>query len=240
MKRGVCMINFNKLTTTWKNSPEKVVRIVAFGSSNTELCWHSDGCNNWVDYLNMNLRTHIGRNVCVINQGICGQHTRDLLLRIDRDVFSFSPDLVIITIGGNDALWGFTDEEYYTNLKSICTQCMDRGIGPILQTYYCPTYFEGIDGFQDIFERFVGINRTLSNELDIPLMDQYRYFEPFYRSDPQGYKEVMRDWLHVNPLGNMIMGMNFSRLFELPDFTEPSTRIEKLHSTMAAMDGLYE
>ena len=61
------------------------------------------------------------------------------------------------------------------------------------------------------------INRNLSNKTKIPLIDQYKYFSPFYENDPNTYSDLMLDGLHVNPLGNAIMGIIASRSFSLPD-----------------------
>lgn len=201
----------------WKEQQEKSFRIVAFGSSNTELSWHSEGRHNWVDWLYINIRGNLGRHITVVNQGISGETSEDLLKRMERDVFSLSPQAVIITVGGNDAARGFTYRQYYDNLKEICTRLIDKKIQPILQTYYCPYYDECSTGYRDIFESFAEVNRNLAGELDIPLIDQYAYFEPFYEKDKAGYKELMRDGLHVNPLGNMIMGIIVSKHFGLPE-----------------------
>ena len=92
------MEKLREICVQWKNQPERSTRLIAFGSSNTELGWHSEGHHNWVDWLNLCLRRSLGSHVSLINQGIGGETGTDLLDRIDRDVFSFSPELVIVTI----------------------------------------------------------------------------------------------------------------------------------------------
>ena len=67
------------------------------------------------------------------------------------------------------------------------------------------------------FPQFVEVNRNLSTKMNIPLIDQYEYFSPFYKNDPENYTKIMLDGLHVNPIGNAIMGIIASRLFSLPD-----------------------
>ena len=64
---------------------------------------------------------------------------------------------------------------------------------------------------------FVEVNRNLSTKMKIPLIDQYEYFSPFYKNDPENYTKIMLDGLHVNPIGNAIMGIIATRLFSLPD-----------------------
>jgi hypothetical protein len=64
-------------------------------------------------------------------------------------------------------------------------------------------------------------NRVLAKEMDLLLVDQYKHFEPFYRNHPDQYGQMMRDWIHVNHLGNLVMGMHISSEFQLPDLPIP-------------------
>jgi lysophospholipase L1-like esterase len=210
-----------KIFKGWKDSQDESFRVVAFGSSNTELSWWSNGRHNWVDWLYINFRANIGRNVTVINQGISGDTTQQLLDRINRDVLSFQPSMVIITIGGNDASKGISLSQYIENLQYICSIIQENNSLPVLQTYYCPVYNEGTEGFEELFEDFVQANRDISKKLSLPLIDQYAKFEPFYRKNKEDYKKIMRDWIHVNYLGNFIMGLNASKALGLPELEIP-------------------
>ena len=205
-----------RLIEKWKESPQQPRRVIAFGSSNTELHWHSLGGFNWFSWLSSAMREWIGRHITTINSGIGGETTEDLIKRIDRDVNSFNPDLVIITIGGNDTWKDLTIEEYEENLSKIITQLKEKNCLPVLQTYYCLLY-DKMDKIFLRFPKFVEVNRKLSLKLKIPLLDQYRYFSPFYENEPKKYSKIMLDGLHVNPIGNALMGIIASRLFSLPD-----------------------
>ncbi len=204
------------IVNKWKLNPQKPIRVVAFGSSNTELHWHSMGYFNWFSWLSSAMREWIGRHVTTINSGIGGETSKDLLNRIDRDVISFNPDLVILTIGGNDTWKNLTIQEYEYNLTQIIEQIKDINGLPVLQTYYCLLY-DKMDKVFQRFPQFVEVNRNLSTKMNIPLIDQYEYFSPFYNNDPENYTKIMLDGLHVNPIGNAIMGIIASRLFSLPD-----------------------
>jgi len=39
------------LIENWKDNPQKSIRIIVFGSNNTELHWHSLGHLNWFSWL---------------------------------------------------------------------------------------------------------------------------------------------------------------------------------------------
>jgi lysophospholipase L1-like esterase len=205
-----------ELIDTWKNNPQRPIRVIAFGSSNTELHWHSMGHFNWFSWLSSAIREWVGRHITTINSGIGGETSKDLLKRIDRDVLSFNPNLVIITIGGNDTWKELTFEEYREFLTITIEKVKEVNAIPVLQTYYCLLYHSMDEVFQR-FPRIVEINRNLSKEMHIPLIDQYKYFSPFYENNPKKYTKIMLDGLHVNPLGNALMGIISSRIFSLPD-----------------------
>ena len=55
----------------------------------------------------------------VVNSGISGNTTEDLINRIDRDLYNYNPSTVIIQIGTNDIRASIKDEEIINNLKTI-------------------------------------------------------------------------------------------------------------------------
>ncbi|MHA1543265.1 MAG: SGNH/GDSL hydrolase family protein [Candidatus Hodarchaeales archaeon] len=204
------------LTGSWKKNLNKPIRIIAFGSSNTELHWHSLGHFNWFSWLAASFREWIGRHLTTINQGINGETVFDLLQRIDRDVINFKPDITFITIGGNDANSGMALDDYRASLEKIIDKLYEIECLPVLQTYYCPVYEEMSETFQK-FPEYMEIKRTISTERKIPLIDQYEYFSALYENEKETYSELMLDGLHVKPTGNAIMGLIACRSCFLPD-----------------------
>ncbi|MFX0010357.1 MAG: SGNH/GDSL hydrolase family protein [Candidatus Hermodarchaeota archaeon] len=200
----------------WKRGPTKSRLVIAFGSSNTELHWHSLGYFNWFSWVTASIREWVGRHITTINQGINGETVKDLLKRIDSDVISYKPDITFITIGGNDANTGMSLDDYKATLEEIIEKLNKIQCIPILQTYYCPIYEEMSETFQN-FPEFMEIKRTLSFETGILLIDQYKYFSSLYLNEKSTYSEIMLDGLHVNPIGNAIMGLIACRLCNLPD-----------------------
>ena len=55
----------------------------------------------------------------VINSGIPGDTTATALQRLERDVLSQSPRIVLITLGGNDLMHGVDRKVAFKNLKEI-------------------------------------------------------------------------------------------------------------------------
>jgi len=210
-----------KIIEDMKSNHARAYKIVALGSSNTELSWHSGGRHNWVDWLNISLRTHIGKHINTVNQGICGERTDQMIERLDRDVFSYSPDIVIVTSGGNDIAQGYSIEHYSKSIQEIIDRLRDRGIVPVLQTYYCPIFSETPEGFEKAFLEFVKENRSVATQNNLTLIDQFETFEPLYRQSEEEYKKIMTDAMHVNYLGNLIMGKIANKTFGMPDFDAP-------------------
>jgi len=55
----------------------------------------------------------------VINAGVSGDTTRDALARLEKDVLSKNPSLVIVALGANDYFQGLPKQETMANLRKI-------------------------------------------------------------------------------------------------------------------------
>lgn len=93
--------NKNKLDNT-KTQDEN---IVFFGDSITE---------------GYNVKEFFDENK-VVNSGISGNTTQDLIDRIETDLYDYNPSKVIILIGTNDIRANISDEEIIDNIKEIIT-----------------------------------------------------------------------------------------------------------------------
>ena len=63
----------------------------------------------------------------VINAGVDGDETEDVLKRLDQDVLSKNPGLVILLLGGNDYLDQVPLSESFKNLDQIIQRIQDAG-----------------------------------------------------------------------------------------------------------------
>jgi acyl-CoA thioesterase-1 len=95
-----------------------------------------------------------GHSVRVLNAGVSGDTTAGGLNRLDW-ILRQAPDILVVELGGNDALRGQPLENIEANLREIVRRARSRGarillLGMDLPTNYGPDYSLG---FADIYRR---------------------------------------------------------------------------------------
>ncbi len=121
-----------------KNARPTGQSIICFGDSLT----YGTGASQGMDYPSQ-LSRLIGRPV--INAGIPGDTTATALARLDRDVLSLSPRIVLITLGGNDMKNRQDRDRAFRNLKTIITSIQDRGALVIIGGLDIPIWGRGFE-----------------------------------------------------------------------------------------------
>ena len=219
----------------WGAHPEEGVRVVCFGSSNTAMLWHSEGWHNWCGWLECCLRGWLGGHIHVVNAGISGDTSGDLLNRFGRDVAPHVPSAVIVTIGGNDAARAGR-AEYRGNLERLIALIREQRAMPVLQTYYAMLHKECDPKMGENLAPYMETCVDTASSRGVPCIDQFSWFEPWYRADPVGYRQIMRDPAHLNPMGNCLMGILCARSFALPDPLLPKDMEERAAGLLAEME----
>jgi lysophospholipase L1-like esterase len=107
-----------------KNFPPRGTKIIAFGDSITEGVG-----GNGKGYPEL-VGERIG--IQIINAGISGNTTADGAARLETDVINKSPDIVLVALGGNDALRKNPEEETFANLRNIIDRIQSTGAMTIL------------------------------------------------------------------------------------------------------------
>jgi acyl-CoA thioesterase I len=83
------------------------LKIVATGSSSTVGLWVFGSAATYPEVMRRELlRLRSNAKIRVINSGRVGDTIPDNVARFERDVFSYSPDLVVWQLGTNDIAWG--------------------------------------------------------------------------------------------------------------------------------------
>lgn len=222
-------------------SKQPMTRIVALGSSNTERAAHSAGRYNWFDWFDVALRAKFGRVHHSINAGVCGETTRHLLARFERDVAHYAPHIVIVTIGGNDSNPGQAMDavEFRRNLTELVMRlrtlpdCLS-----VLQTYYSCD-LERMDAKHATqFLAYMQIVREVGRDTGAEVLDHLARWERLRLSDLEAYRALMRDPMHVSPVGNLVWGLDLARAFGAPLTADAVPDIEDGLRMQARLDTL--
>lgn len=141
---------------------------------------------SWPALLPLQLQQQ-GKPLTVINASISGDTTGNGLARFPALLIQHKPDYVLIELGANDGLRGFSSTLISNNLKAIIKQSKAKNAQPILMQIHIPTNYGKRYG-----AAFSGIYPTLSERYNVPLV-------PFFLEHVIVKKEwMMGDGLHPN------------------------------------------
>lgn len=168
-----------------RNTNPSGENIISFGDSLT----YGTGATEGMDYPSQ-LSRMMSRPI--INAGVPGDTTASAVARLEKDVFSRSPQIVLITLGGNDLKNGVAKEEARHNLKIIIKSIQDLGALVVIGGIEVPFWGKG----------FGEVYKQLSDELGAVLIPNI--FEGI-----MGNRELMSDRIHPNDAGYTIMAKKF-------------------------------
>ena len=183
----ILLLGYKFLTSTHQDFSNGSVgeKIICFGDSLT----HGTGASRDKDYPSQ-LSKMISRPV--INAGVPGDTTARALQRLERDVLAYSPDIVLITLGGNDLKNGIAKEVAFENLKVIVNLIHNQGARVIIGGLSIPFRDRGFGrGYQ-----------KLADETGATLI-------PNILEDIMGNRNLMSDPIHPNDAGYKIMAQRF-------------------------------
>jgi lysophospholipase L1-like esterase len=188
-------------------------RIVGFGSSNTECCYNHAYVPGWLNWVDFGLRKIFGRCFTIINSGISGQTTTQLIDRFSDDVELYKPHLVFLTIGGNDSnpSNNLSPELFRDNLIKIIKKCQKiPNCEIVLQTYYCPILEKLPEAHAKKFLQYMGIISQVALDSKVEIFDHLPQWQQLQQSiGVTTYeKELMDDPMHLSALGNQLWAYN--------------------------------
>jgi|LakMenEpi03Aug12_release.lakeMendotaPanAssembly.Ray.scaffolds.fasta_scaffold342191_2 lysophospholipase L1-like esterase len=147
----------------------------------------------------------------VIGAGISGNRVPNLIDRLDRDVLSHKPNVVVIYIGIND-VWHSTQgkgtpiSDYGSGLRSLITRCTAAGARVILAT---PSVIgektDGSNSLDKMLDEYSAVSRKVAAETSSTLLDLRTAFLSHLKSynianEPKGI--LTSDEVHLNEEGN--------------------------------------
>lgn len=153
--------DLTRLTHPLKRVAQKIaagqpLTVVAIGSSSTFGAGASTPDRSYPSRLAVELRELLPRmTINVINRGVNGEESKDMLARFDRDVFAEKPDLVIWQVGSNSVLRDRPLGESNTNLREGLRRLREAGPDVVLiNPQYAPKVItkHDVDGMVDLIE----------------------------------------------------------------------------------------
>lgn len=161
MKRGlvVALVLGAALVAWWWSSPRLDPAtaptagrtVVAFGDSLVE----GVGATPGRDFVSL-LEARTG--VPIVNAGRRGDTTADALARLERDVLSRDPRVVIVLLGGNDFLGRVPRDRTFAQLSQIVERIRARGAAVILAAVRLGLVVDGYnDGYDEIARRTTSV-----------------------------------------------------------------------------------
>jgi len=172
--------------------------IICFGDSLT----FGTGADSGMDYPSQ-LAAMIGKPV--VNKGVSGDTTASALPRLNRDVLSARPDIVLITLGGNDLKNGVAKNTAFGNLKYIVETIQNRGAKVIIGGLKIPGLDRGFgQGYRDLAKQ---TGAALIPDIFDGIVDN-----PNLMSDP----------IHPNNAGYRIVAQRFYKALGPTGQTSPS------------------
>ncbi len=160
----------------------------------------------------------------VLNAGIGGNTSAQGLARLEKDVLSHSPNLVVLLFGTNDSVltpagqYRVPVEKYGENLRQMILRCRKAKADVILCTllpivpepYFTrhpKEFYDAEGGLETILQRYRTAAIEVGKELQVPVVDLYQTFEKdlaMLRPAPDG--------VHPNARGAAAIAREIARL----------------------------
>jgi acyl-CoA thioesterase I len=170
--------------------------IVAIGSSSTAGAGASSPAMNYPSRLEAELRTLFPRtDITVINRGVNGEESRDMLARFDRDVFAPNPDLVLWQVGSNSVLRDRPLDEASTSLRDGLKLLREAGPDVVLiNPQYAPKVItkHDVDGMVDLIH-------LTAKEANVDLFERFAVMRYWRLTEDIPFSTfISQDELHMN------------------------------------------
>lgn len=135
--------------------------------------------------------------IAIDNQSVSGDTTEEALSRLDSDVISRDPEVVIVFLGGNDILQNVDADDTIQNIRTIVTRIQASGAKVVLVGIY--------DGF--ILRKYETGYRDVAHDLGA-------YYVPGILRGIIGNNDLTSDAVHPNNAGHDIIADRIFPIFE--------------------------
>lgn len=159
-------------------------------------------------------KSHPGENIEIIGAGISGNKIGDLLGRVENDVMTKKPTVVVVYIGIND-VWhwrrnqGTTQDVFEDGLNKLVDRFESAGARVILVT---PSVIgekkNGANKWDKWLDEFAGITKKVAQERKLQCIDLRTIFKDYdAKHNPEDAEQgiLTKDTVHLNPTGDKLV-----------------------------------
>lgn len=218
-------------------------KVIFFGDSITQAATKPGG---YISLMQEKIKTSHPK-VELVGAGVGGNKVGDLQRRLERDVLSHDPDLVVIFIGTND-VWhwekphpvtgepreGTTPQDYERGLRELIRKIRATGAKTILSTpAVIGESLEMSNAINKRLDAYVDLCREVSRETETPLIDMRKAFRVYlatHNEENMNHGVLTSDTVHLNDAGNELVAQKMMEGLKLAEKAEPlPTPTEELH-----------
>ena len=190
--------------------------LVFLGNSITQGGSHPEGYISLIElFMGVN-----GYSVKIINAGISGHKSNDMLARLEKDVLSHEPDWVSVSCGVNDVWHQFSSqrqgvplEEYRKNMTEIVDRIQKSGAQVLLLTA-TPIYEDLNSRENQMLKDYNELLRQLAKDKNLVLCDLFSHFAELYKQKLNDENLLTTDGVHMKPRGNRLMAREILKSLE--------------------------
>jgi lysophospholipase L1-like esterase len=172
------------------------VKIIAIGSSSTAGAGASSPAMSYPGRLAAELQVLLPRvEITVINRGVNGEESREMLARFDRDVFAENPDVLLWQVGSNSVLRDRPLQQANAPLIEGLKRLHDAGTDVVLiNPQYAPKVISkhDIDGMVDLIAQ-------VAKEKNVDLFERFAVMRYWRLTENIPFSTFLSaDELHMN------------------------------------------
>jgi lysophospholipase L1-like esterase len=211
MKKYLRYITIISILISFSCMPAKKIKVVFFGDSITEAAVNPHGFITIDDSL---LNPKGSSNYDLIGAGISGNKVYDLYFRMDDDVLSKSPDIVVIWVGVND-VWhkksgtGTDADKFERFYLAMVKKFKAANIKVIVCTPAAIGEKNDNTNEQDgDINKYSNMIRKIATDQQLTLVDLRAEFESYEKNNNPNNLDrgiLTADGVHLNDAGNMFV-----------------------------------
>ncbi|MBM3538867.1 MAG: SGNH/GDSL hydrolase family protein [Alphaproteobacteria bacterium] len=186
------------------------VKVVALGSSSTEGVGASSTAASYPSQFQAELQRLWPRNrITVVNKGVSGEQSQQMVGRFERDVIAEKPDLLIWQTGTNSALHDGDIERFVAEVDWGLDRAREAGIDVLLMTPQFSPRFEKVRNKTTYLHNLATIGAVNGT----PVLRRYEMMKHWLDSGQMTPEEMINsDGLHLTDRSYHCLGVAAARM----------------------------